>query len=99
PLAVDAAGHLGFALDVDDAAAADVGTRRNPARRPERIVPELQDGQAVDLPGHRPLRIDEDLALGDHFPDLLLEQVGPVGLLLDRSADMLPGDRGAPGLA
>ncbi|MBA7677676.1 hypothetical protein ES703_85936 [subsurface metagenome] len=92
-LRVCGATHLGLAFDVDDALPPHPDAYGDLAGLAEAIVSQGEHGESVHLAHLLPLGLDEDDVPFDHLVDPFLDEVRPVDLLLQRLADVLPGDQ------
>ncbi len=70
-LTVDHPGEFRFTLDIDHALGADVRPSRDADGTAERVIAELMDGEAIDLPYDLAVEIDHQRA----FLDLILDPV------------------------
>ena len=87
-----------LALDADQPGPPHVRLRGDPARLGKRIIPELNDGEAVHLADRRPGRVDKEPLFRNLAVEMLLEQVGPIGPLINRSAHVVRFDGAAAAL-
>jgi P-type E1-E2 ATPase len=80
---------LDLPLDARHRPAAERDSRRDPRRLPERVVADVDHGEAVDLADPGSGGLDRDRSLGDELVDPLLEQVRAVLAPCDRGVDVL----------
>jgi len=69
-LIVNRAGQVDLPFDVDQPFLAGIGPGGDAHRKAEAVITEVNDGQTVQPADRFALQGDEDIALGDRFPEL-----------------------------
>lgn len=89
---MDRAAHVGFALNVDELAAADARLHSNPRRLAERKTGEVVNHQTVDLADFFAFNVNHDGAVVDLLQHSLFNAVAAVNLGGNRLIDVLFAD-------
>ena len=87
-LVVDAPGHLALALHHHHAAATSGGNAGHARGAAERDIAEVVDGEGVDLPDARALGGDSDRSVLHRLQDVLRNERGSVGPLIEGAEDV-----------
>ena len=90
---MDRAAQLDFPLNVDHFALSQTDPCRDPAGLAEGKIPQLENGQPVDLADMSPFGLDRDRFAEHLFPESLLNAIDAVYLCLDRFVNILKRDR------
>ena len=93
---MERARDVGLALDVDDSGPPHGEGRGDARRPPEGMIAQIEHGETVHLPDLRPLRVDQDHAVGDDLAQLLLGQRDALAAGGERPSDLLAADERAP---